>query len=290
MTTAQAARTDRPYPMREGQLPRDLGAVTPRWLTGLLQRRYPGIEVNGFEQVEIRNGHTTKLRVALDLNEAGRAAGIPRNICLKSNWSEGFESGEICELEARFYHYMRGRPDIPVPDSYFSDWDGDGGGRGVVMMEDLALAPGEFGHSTHQLGVDGVAKGLESLAKLHAALWGSAELAAQRWLPQSMDHPVDHDQLKRMWDYIRLNLRNPDYRAVFPRWLYDTPELRARVRRAGRVRARAGRAAMPGPWRRASGQQLPARQWRAHLARLAACAQGAAVARPHLFHARRADR
>jgi hypothetical protein len=225
MTTGGEARTDRPYPEREGRLPRDLDAVTPQWLTALLQPRYPGIEVTGLDRVEVRNGHTTKLRVALDLNDAGRRAGIPHNVCLKSNWSEGFESGEICELEARFYQFVRGRSDIPVPDSYFSDWDGDGGGRGVVMMEDLALAPGAFGHSTHQLGVDGVAHGLESLAKLHAALWGSSELTAQHWLPQSMDHPVDYDQLMRMWDYIRLNLRNPDYRAVFPQWLYDTPEL-----------------------------------------------------------------
>jgi hypothetical protein len=195
----------------------------------MLQPRYPGLEIPEFERVEIRNGHTTKLRLALEFNAAGREAGIPRNICLKSNWSEGFESGEICELEARFYHHVGARADIPIPDSYFSDWDGDGGGRGVVMLEDLALAPGEFGHSTHQLGVDGVARGLESLATLHAAYWGSPELTAWTWLPQSMDHPVDYDQLMRMWDYIRLNLRKPELRSVFPQWLYDTPELFAQA-------------------------------------------------------------
>ena len=53
-------------------------------------------------------------------------------------------------------HGSRGRLRWPVPDSYFADWDGDGGGRGVVVMEDLGMAPGQFGHSTHHLGVDGV--------------------------------------------------------------------------------------------------------------------------------------
>jgi hypothetical protein len=226
---AEEARTDRPYPARKGKLPRHLDEVTPQWLTGLLQGRYPGIEVLQFQQVEVRNGHTTKLRLALDLNDVGRAAGIPSHVCVKSNWSEGFESGEICELEARFYHFMGERLNLPVPDSYFADWDGDGGGRGVVMMEDLALAPGAFGHSTHALGVDGVASGLESLARLHATLWDSSELAVQAWLPRSMDHPVDYDQLMRMWDYIRLNLRKPEYRAVFPPWLYETPELFAQA-------------------------------------------------------------
>jgi hypothetical protein len=223
--TIEQSRTSRPYPARQGKLVRNLNEVTPQWLTGLLRNRYPGIEVNDFEVVQVRNGHTTKLRVALDLNEVGRAAGIPRNVCLKSNWSEGFESGEICELEARFYHFMRDRLRVPVADSYFSDWDGDGGGRGVVMMEDLALAPGEFGHSTHHLGVDGVARGLESLATLHAELWGSAELKAQTWLPTSMDNPVDTDQLLRMYDYMRLNLRKPEYKAILPEWMYSTPEV-----------------------------------------------------------------
>src|SRR5690606_29807099 len=89
MTSIEELRTKRPYPARQGQLPRHLQDVTPQWLTSLLQNRYPGIAVNDFEQVEVRNGHTTKLRLALDLNEVGQAAGIPRNVCLKSNWSEG---------------------------------------------------------------------------------------------------------------------------------------------------------------------------------------------------------
>ena len=36
--------------------------------------------------VDCINSHTTKLRVALDLNDAGKAAGIPANVCLKANW------------------------------------------------------------------------------------------------------------------------------------------------------------------------------------------------------------
>ncbi|WP_313053534.1 phosphotransferase [Pseudomonas lopnurensis] len=219
----------KPYPARAGRLPRHLDEITPDWLSSLLRHRYPGIKVESFEVIQVRNGHTTKLRLALELNEAGRAVGIPRHVCLKSNWSEGFESGEICELEARFYQFMRDRPHTPMADSYFCDWDDDGGGRGVVVMEDLALAPGQFGHSTHHLGVDGVAKGLESLASLHAALWGSAELDAQRWLPVSMEHPIDCDQLLRNYNYMRLNLRKPEYHAFLPGWLYETPELFAQA-------------------------------------------------------------
>ena len=219
------ARTDRPYPARKGRLVRNLDEVTPAWLTSLLANRYPGVEVQAMEAIGLKNSHTTKLRLAWTLNDAGRAAGLPGQVCLKANWSEGFESGEICELEARFYHFMQGRLNAPIPRTFYADWDGDGGGRGVVIMEDLGSAPGAFGNSADHLGVDGVAKGLESLAVLHGALWGSPVLDEQAWLPTSMDTPVDTDQLLQMYNYVALNLPKPAYRAFLPQWIYDTPEL-----------------------------------------------------------------
>src|ERR1700722_9867956 len=87
-------KTDRPYPKRKGRIVRDLAEVTPQWLTGMLNNRYPGIVVEKAEVIEVKNSHTTKLRLAWDLNEVGKAAGIPRQVCLKANWSEGFDSGD----------------------------------------------------------------------------------------------------------------------------------------------------------------------------------------------------
>ncbi|MBR9909328.1 MAG: phosphotransferase [Gammaproteobacteria bacterium] len=223
--TNTTATTDRPYPARQGRLPRQLEEVTAEWLTTLLGYRYPGIQVEGFEVVELKNSHTTKLRVALDLNQVGIDAGVPRHVCLKSNWSEGFESGEICELEARFYYLMRNEVAAPLPKIYYADWDGDGGGRGIVVMEDLGLASGKFGNSQDHLGVDGVAAGLESLATLHGALWNSERLAKQTWLHRSMDTPVDTDQLLRMYNYLSLNASKSEYKAILPDWIYATPEI-----------------------------------------------------------------
>jgi hypothetical protein len=194
-------------------------------LTGLLQNKYPGVVVNDFEVVELKNSHTTKLSLALDLNEAGREAGIPRDVCLKSNWSLGVGTGDICEREARFYHLMANDLEAPLPRSYYADWDGDGGGRGIVVMENLAVAPGAFGNSTGQLGVDGVARGLESLAVLHGALWRSPRLDELHWLPGSMDTPVDTEQVILFYNYIIYNLEQPAYRGVLPQWVYETPEL-----------------------------------------------------------------
>jgi hypothetical protein len=219
------AKTDRPYPARKGRIVRDLDQVTPQWLTGLLQNRYPGVVVENTEVIGLKNSHTTKLRLRWELNAAGKAAGLPAQVCLKANWSDGFESGEICELEARFYHFMQGQLSAPVPKTYCCDWDGDGGGRGIVVMEDLGSVPGQFGNSADHLGVDGVAKGLESLAVLHGSLWGSPKLDEQTWLHTSMDTPVDSDQLLQMYNYVALNVPKPEYRAFLPQWMYDTPDL-----------------------------------------------------------------
>lgn len=219
------ASSDRPYPLRTEQLPRDLECVTAPWLSELLSYRYPGIEVKSFEVVELKNSHTTKLRINMTFNQAGLLSNLPSHVCLKSNWSEGFESGEICELEARFYYLMRDEVSAPLPNVYYADWDGDGSGRGIVIMEDLGVAEGEFGNSEDHLGVDGVAKGLESLAVLHGALWDSDRLQQQSWLHRSMDTPVDTEQLLRMYNYLDLNARKPEYQAFLPAWLYETPEL-----------------------------------------------------------------
>lgn len=215
----------RPYPQRREPLPETIEGVTPEWLTRTLAHRYPGIVVHGFESIELRNGHTTKWRLRLDLNAVGAEAGLPRDICLKANWSGGFQQVDIHRLEACFYHYVRDGLNIPAPVFHYADWDeGVGGGQGLVVMEDLVALGGTFGNSRQHLGVDGVALGLETLARLHGAWWDSPKLAEADWLPRSMDTPIDTAQLRFMYPYVEKNLVKPEYRAILPVWMYDTPD------------------------------------------------------------------
>jgi hypothetical protein len=219
---------DRPYPARTDPLPRRLDGVTAEWLTGVLANRYPGIVVEGFDEVECKNSHTTKLRVRLRLNDVGVADGVPEQVCLKANWS-GLRTGLICEREARFYHLIRDGLRVPVPHAYFADWDDDGWGNGLVVMEDLAVSPGAFGASSDHLGVDGVAAGLASLAAVHAAMWGDPRLDHWSWLAPSMGTENDSEQVVQFWHYIWFNLADPEYEAVVPAWVYETPELMNQV-------------------------------------------------------------
>lgn len=221
------AADDRPYPARTGTLTRNLNDVTPEWLTGLMRNRYPGIVIHGWEVLDLRNGHTTKMRVKLDMNAAGHAAGIPEHVCLKANWSGGFAEVDIHALEARFYHHARDAMKVPSPVGYYADWDDSG--QGVVVMEDLVHAGGSFGHSTDDMGIDKCAEAMLAYAGFHGASWGDPRLKAMHWLPESMNTPIDCDQLRFMWQWVEKNIGKPEYQAMLPAWFNDDPQRLHRV-------------------------------------------------------------
>src|SRR3546814_1813597 len=97
-----------------------------------------------------------------------------------------------------------------------SDWSSDVGSSDLVM-EDLAAEGGTFGLSTDHLGIDGVAKGLGTLAVLHGAFWNSPKLEANDWLRTSMDTPVDTEQLRMMYSWVEINLAKQEYKDVLDR-------------------------------------------------------------------------
>src|SRR3546814_6823031 len=77
------------------------------------------------EVVQIFDSHTTKIRVAVDWNDAGKAAGLPRNLCIKSNWGGQFDNVDIHALEARFYHFLTDKLTAQTATCYYADWNDD---------------------------------------------------------------------------------------------------------------------------------------------------------------------
>lgn len=210
-----------PYPARRELLPRTREQVTAEWLTRTLQYKYPGAVVEKLDVVQLIDSHTTKLRVAVQLNGKARAVGLPQRLCLKSNWSGAFDDVDICALEARFYYFLAERMKVPTAKCYYADWDVDGSGEGLIVLEDLLDLGGQFGNSTQHPGVEGVATALSGIAKLHGSLWGDPTLARHKWLQTSMRTPVDCDQVRIMWKWIEENLKDPNFRAIAPKHYLD---------------------------------------------------------------------
>ncbi|WP_181778906.1 phosphotransferase family protein [Pseudonocardia pini] len=211
-----------PYGRRD-PLPEHCADLTAQWLGPMLARRHPGTVVEHLETVETRNTHTSKVRVAVEYNAAGRAAGLPRHLCLKGNFTGRPNPFDICRTEARFYHELAAGSAAPVPVSYLADWDADST-RGLVVLEDLVELGGEFGSTYHRIGVDGVARGLEDLAVLHARFWEAPALHAATWLPTSMDTPGDCDQPRTIWWLVEENLGREVYRERLPAWMVADPQ------------------------------------------------------------------
>lgn len=215
----------RPYPARTEKLPTTMDNVNAEWLGNIMSYKYPGVVANSMETVELLNSHTTKWRIKVDWNGAGKAAGLPEHLCIKANWSGMFSNVDIHALEARFYHYMAHEMKVPTAKCYYADWDDDGSAHGVVILEDLKQRGGKFGHSTQNNSVDLIAENLDGLARLHGSLWDSDKISVSNapWLQTQMDTPIDSDQVRIMWTWLQENLKDPNFCAIAPRHYVNDP-------------------------------------------------------------------
>ncbi len=196
--------------------------VTAEWLGAMLAHRYPGVVVEAMDGVEVRSTHTSKIRVAATYNGIGTAAGLARHLCLKANFTGRANPLDICEMEARFYHdFVEGIDGLPTPISYYSDWDGDGSGQGLAVLEDLVELGGEFGNTYQHLGVEAVAAALADMAALHGRFWGSPRLGAASWLPTSMDTRGDCEQARLMLWLVEENMARDVFIARLPSWMLE---------------------------------------------------------------------
>ena len=173
-TSSERAASDRAAPVLP--LPLAIEDVTRSWLQAALATRAPGVRLNGFAIVEAIRGTCTKLRLRLDLDAAGIAAGIPEWVILKG----GFEP------HSRAMHYMLAHEvhayadvapwsPLRMPRCFFAAYDAVGG-QGIVIMEDLRARGATFLHAQQPQAPDAVAVRLGALARHHAMTWGSPDI------------------------------------------------------------------------------------------------------------------
>lgn len=159
-------------------LPIAFEEITPEWLTAALRVRQPGVTVQRVEIVDMVRGTTTKIRLRLDLDAAGKAAGLPDVMILKGGFephSRAVGMDQMFEREARAYRDVFPVMHLPHPDCYFADYDG-ARKQGIVLMEDLHAKGVEFCTVLRPQTFDEVARRLRVLAQFHAPSWGSPDL------------------------------------------------------------------------------------------------------------------
>ncbi|HEY6355892.1 MAG TPA: phosphotransferase [Burkholderiaceae bacterium] len=154
--------------------PPNLSDVTPEWLTLALSQRHPGTVVEAAEFGEAIHG--TGTNVALTLRYARQSGGnpLPTTLWLKGGYEKHFEymaPSRIYEIESLFYRELAPRLDVRVPLCYYAGND-EVTHQGLMLLENLAANGASFGNATRPVSPDTVARGLTTLARLHASSWG----------------------------------------------------------------------------------------------------------------------
>jgi hypothetical protein len=165
-------------------LPVTVEEITRDWLTAALRTRAPEAAVRDFQIVDVIHSTTTKIRLKLDADEAGRRAGVPELVILKGGFEPHSRNVEICnmhEKEVRAYRDVFPAMPLPTPACYFADYDPERR-QGIVIMEDLVARGVTFCHATRPQTHEQVARRLTALARFHAKSWGGADVApGGRW-------------------------------------------------------------------------------------------------------------
>lgn len=133
-------RRTRRIPVGIEDLPFTYEDITPPWLTAVLARATPDARVLGFELGPVDNGTSNRRRIAVDWNEAGRAAGLAdRLFCkgtqsLESRYMLGMNEG--VQAEVNFYNLVRPHLELHAPVALFARYDPHTL-NSIIMMRDM---------------------------------------------------------------------------------------------------------------------------------------------------------
>ncbi len=175
----EAEARARPVPLTADDIPINFEAITPQWLTAILCKQHPGAAVTGLQLGPIDEGTSSRRRILLEYNEAGKAAGLPTSVFCKSTHTltsrlrlalVGFITGEV-----NFYRRIRATLDIEAPRCWFANVD-DHTYNSIIVLHDMTDAATFCRHDEPMTRARAESQ-LRSLAKLHAKHYASPTLA-----------------------------------------------------------------------------------------------------------------
>jgi len=169
-------------------IPREVDELTGAWLTTVLDRHVPGVEVVSAQVVDAHSGTTG--RVKLRLVYAGDHAELPETVFCKlapfdARQREFLRRIGIGTMEARFYATIAaGLEDVVrVPRVWHAASDEEGGF--VMVLEDLDASGCRFPRPSDPDVADRAASTVEELGHLHSRFWTSDRFGDDlAWVPR----------------------------------------------------------------------------------------------------------
>ncbi len=154
-------------------------SIGPDWLTRVLCQTYPDIEISHAKIVEIIQGASVKVRVALTYNDQKCDATLPEIIVIKGGFGRQDPSwyNAVQATEMRSYRDIVRPSGVIAPKTYFTGYFPEAD-HAIIVMEDLSPNDVFFGHALCPYDYDQAAASLSNLAKLHAFWWNDPNLIA----------------------------------------------------------------------------------------------------------------
>jgi len=130
------------------------------------------VTVRDSRVLDINHGTCTKIRIHLDMDEAGKAACIPERVILKGGFEPHSRVMHLMHLQ-EVHAYADVRPHSPLrfPACFFAQYS-EADRQGIVIMDDLVARGVTFLHPQRPETPEAVARRLTRIAQHHAMTWG----------------------------------------------------------------------------------------------------------------------
>lgn len=170
-------------------VPRAFDEVTAEWLTLVLQRDHPGVEVRT-ATVDPHMGHKpNKARVHLTYNDRGKELGLPPTLVVKGTFNGTTSRGPIIDFanmaELVSYRDVVPKIDINSPRLIYQNWEAEPSESVVMLFEDMRERnPTYFPNGFATLSYGQAAALLKGMACFQAQTWNSPAFeAGGEWGP-----------------------------------------------------------------------------------------------------------
>lgn len=157
--------------------------LRPEWLTQALSHRWPEVRVRDVTVVETLITVATKVRIKLNI-EGDETA--PTQLCIKGVLTDNGAHPAASIVETLFYRNVADMPDIRVPGCVYASLNA-AGDNGVIIMNDVVAAGGEFCTALQAFTPEQAKDGLNQLARLHAGAWQGSRAFDTPWIPRFLD-------------------------------------------------------------------------------------------------------
>jgi hypothetical protein len=206
-------------PKLPGAGPSSAAEVTAGWLTAHVAESVPAAVAQRVSSLDGTTGTTDRRRLAVTWNEAGRAAGLPENLFVKSTPLSVKNRTMVAALgmavnEARFYNQVAAELVDVTPHAWYAR--AGIGARFLIVLDDIVAAGGrpyalaDVCDLAHARGL------IDAFATLHARFWESPRLVDDLSWVRTWSTRTGYGVLKRFYSHGRRGALRRDRPEVTP--------------------------------------------------------------------------